>query len=81
MGRVLVSMRSLEFMLTDCFDADFNSHLPSQRRQEIIAGLRDKLPILLQSIYTSIQNCAGSLHSSGIYIICMYMYVCIVNSS
>lgn len=60
-GRVVITMRALEYMTADCFDSDFSSHLPSQRRQAIIAGMREKLPLLVTSLYQFMQ-----LHLSSI---------------
>lgn len=65
-GRVLVSMRAMEYILSDCFDPDFNSDLPSQRRQDIIAGLREKLPIVTEALLISARNSLGNLRLSGI---------------
>lgn len=44
----------LEAVIVDCIDSDYSSALPSQRRQEILAGFRLQLEMLLHTAYASL---------------------------
>lgn len=44
----------LEAVIVDCIDSDYSSALPSLRRQEILAGFRLQLEMLLHTAYASL---------------------------
>jgi hypothetical protein len=46
-----VLIMSLEFIITDCIDADFNNTLPTLRRQEIVTGVKEKQELILTTSF------------------------------
>lgn len=55
---------SLEFLIEDCVDSNFNEGLPAKRRNDILAELKNKdlVPILDRS-YAVLSQCFGSLQA------------------
>ena len=56
LGRQDVVISTFETMIVDCVDTDFNSSLPSTRRQEIIAGFKLQLEPLLSTAFASLTD-------------------------
>jgi len=56
-----ICIMTLEFLVQDCVDGDFNSTLPTLRRQEIVSGLRERLLPLLQTLHAFLTQCALQL--------------------
>ena len=60
---------SIEFLVEDCVDADFNSTLPAQRRNDILTTLKEKQEPLIQYtisfITQGINEIANSSSSSS----------------
>lgn len=51
-GEQEIAIMVIEFTASDCIDNDYCSSLPIQRRQDILAGFRKKLPDLLKFFYS-----------------------------
>ena len=81
-GEQEIAIMVIEFTASDCIDNDYCNSLPIQRRQDILAGFRKKLPDLLRFSYTYLIECMRQyrairgkltspavlfLHSSHIY--------------
>lgn len=49
-----IIIMAIEFIITDCIDSDFNNTLPTVRRQEIVAGLKDKQELILTTSFNSL---------------------------
>ena len=49
-----VVVNSIETMVVNCLDNDFNNSLPSVRRQEIIAGFQERLELIYSTAYASL---------------------------
>lgn len=49
-----IIIMAIEFIITDCIDSDFNNTLPTIRRQEIVAGLKDKQELILSTSFNSL---------------------------
>lgn len=60
-----ICIMTLEFLVQDCVDGDFNTSLPTQRRQEILTGLRERLQPLLQTSHAFLTQCAEQLQGGG----------------
>ena len=52
-----VCINTLEYLVTDCVDSDFNSALPSVRRHDILTGINTHLETLLQTVYDYQMEC------------------------
>ena len=52
-----VCIMCLEYLVQDCVDADFNSTLPTLRRQDILAGLKERLRPLLDTSHAYLVQC------------------------
>lgn len=51
-GEQEIAIMVIEFTASDCIDNDYCSSLPIQRRQDILAGFRKKLPDLLKFFHS-----------------------------
>ena len=58
-----ICVMTLEFLIQDCVDGDFNTSLPSLRRQDILTGLRERLSALLRTTYGFLVQCATQLQN------------------
>jgi hypothetical protein len=58
------AIMAIEFLSTDSINSDFNSALPSQRKQDILTGLKAKLSQLLGATYSYFMQCASQYQSS-----------------
>ena len=56
-GEQEIAIMVIEFTASDCIDNDYCSSLPIQRRQDILAGFRKKLPDLLRFFYNYLYEC------------------------
>jgi hypothetical protein len=57
------AIMAIEFLAVDSIDSDFNSALPSNRRQDILTGLKGKLTNLLASTFTYFMQCVSQYQS------------------
>jgi hypothetical protein len=62
-GQREVCIMCLEYLVQDCVDGDFNSTLPSQRRQDILSGLQARLAPLLQTCHAFLVQCEVQVKS------------------
>jgi hypothetical protein len=53
-----ICILTLSYVIEDCVDGDFNTSLPTLRRQDILTGIKNSLSILLQVIYDFLSQCA-----------------------
>lgn len=63
-----IAIMAIEFTASDSIDTDYCSNLPSERRQDILAGFRNKLNQLLDFSYSFLVQCStqyGSLPPQG----------------
>jgi hypothetical protein len=56
-GRQDVILKALEIVVVDSIDADFNSVLPTLRRQEIVTGLVEAQSLLYETSFGYLQYC------------------------
>ena len=58
----------MEYLTTNCSDVDFNSHLPMQRKQDILCGLRNNVSQLYKALYIFLQQYIGTITKVGMWI-------------
>ena len=58
-GEQEISIMAIEFTASDSIDNDYCSSLPLQRRQDILAGFRKKLPELLGFAFNFLGRCSN----------------------
>jgi hypothetical protein len=63
-GKAEIAIMTLEFLIEDCLDSDFNHCLPAQRRQDIIVAVRVHLEPLLVHAYEFLGRMVG-LHGAA----------------
>ena len=62
-GEQEISIMAIEFTASDSIDNDYCSSLPLQRRQDILAGFRKKLPELLGFAFNFLGQCSNRYSS------------------
>ena len=56
---------TLEFLIEDNIDSNFNEHLPAKRRNDILTGLKNRdLSAIMDSSYSVLSQCFGRLKAT-----------------
>lgn len=58
-GEQEIAIMAIEYVASDSIDTDYCSSLPLERRQDILAGFRNKLPHLLGFSYMFLMDCSN----------------------
>ena len=58
-GEHEIAIMAIEYLASDSIDTDYCNSLPLERRQDILAGFRSKLPQLLGFAYTYVLDCSN----------------------
>ena len=58
-GEQEIAIMAIEYLASDSIDTDYCNSLPLERRQDILAGFRSKLPQLLSFAYTYVLDCSN----------------------
>ena len=62
-GEQEIAIMAIEYLAADSIDTDYCSSLPLERRQDILAGFRSKLPQLLGFSYMFLVDCSNKCAS------------------